>query len=631
MTALWACWPPATARLVALQACLDAQLAAAPWRWKQASALACWQPNGGNAAARRMAAALGLPLLQFAPGHVALDPGAPQPISLVPVDAARFEVLAGAVRTQAPAAQAQHLMRELVAQRISHHSAAPLVLPPELPRVKTARRVLAAVGGADAAAARRMLQAAIADNPGSEVWAYAPGATALPDRGIRQISTPCNSYLLLEQFDAVCTVDSIIGFEALLAGLPVRVHGSPFYAGRGLTQDDAPLQRGEAATLAEVFDAAYLQHCRYLDPVTHGRGTLADAMDIIMLQRSVRRRYTSLGPLAAQGFSRWKRPFVRPFLEAAGEPVRWRVDGRLRPVLWGAAAAPATANAPARMEDGFLRSAGLGSDLAPPHSMVLDSKGIYFNPHEPGELADLLAAPETGEAALARAENLRRLICGLHLSKYNFGPVQPAWTAPPGRTVVLVPGQVRDDASVRLGAAGIGTMEELLARVRQLRPDAFVVYKPHPDVMSGNRKGLVRAQTLCDIVDAHADLVSLIECADEVHTLSSLAGFEALLRQKRVFTYGNPFYVGWGLTHDWVNNIADPRSAISLQQLIDAVLIRYPLYWDWKLSLFTTPEATAHALARQLATKQEKLLPHTSPIVRQLAKATRWLRNVLAG
>ncbi len=104
-----------------------------------------------------------------------------------------------------------------------------------------------------------------------------------------------------------------------------------------------------------------------------------------------------------------------------------------------------------------------------------------------------------------------------------------------------------------------------------------------------------------------------------------------MLRQKRVFTYGNPFYVGWGLTHDWVNNIADPRSAISLQQLIDAVLIRYPLYWDWKLSLFTTPEATAHALARQLATKQEKLLPHTSPIVRQLAKATRWLRNVLAG
>ena len=71
-------------------------------------------------------------------------------------------------------------------------------------------------------------------------------------------------------------------------------------------------------------------------------------------------------------------------------------------------------------------------------------------------------------------------------------------------------------------------------------------YKPHPDVLSGNRNGLVDAARFADIVDADADLISLIEHADEVHTLSSLSGFEALLRGKAVFTYGLPFYAGWG-------------------------------------------------------------------------------------
>jgi capsular polysaccharide export protein len=36
----------------------------------------------------------------------------------------------------------------------------------------------------------------------------------------------------------------------------------------------------------------------------------------------------------------------------------------------------------------------------------------------------------------------------------------------------------------------------------------------------------------------------------EVHTIGSLSGFEALLRGLRVVTWGRPFYAGWGLTED---------------------------------------------------------------------------------
>ncbi|MDH6153235.1 capsule polysaccharide export protein KpsC/LpsZ [Paraburkholderia sp. WSM4179] len=134
-----------------------------------------------------------------------------------------------------------------------------------------------------------------------------------------------------------------------------------------------------------------------------------------------------------------------------------------------------------------------------------------------------------------------------------------------------------DDASIRLGTRAIDTADALLREVHRLRPDAFVVYKPHPDVLSGNRNGLIDAQQLADVVDTEADLLSLVDAADEVHTLSSLAGFDALLRGKAVFTYGLPFYAGWGLTHDALAPLPWRHRTLTLDMLCAGVLLRYPL------------------------------------------------------
>jgi capsular polysaccharide export protein len=49
---------------------------------------------------------------------------------------------------------------------------------------------------------------------------------------------------LLAQVDGVHVICSLAGFEALLRGVPVTVHGVPFYAGWGLTRDLAPVPRG---------------------------------------------------------------------------------------------------------------------------------------------------------------------------------------------------------------------------------------------------------------------------------------------------------------------------------------------------------------------------------------------------
>jgi len=54
-------------------------------------------------------------------------------------------------------------------------------------------------------------------------------------------------------------------------------------------------------------------------------------------------------------------------------------------------------------------------------------------------------------------------------------------------------------------------------------------------------------------------------------------------------------------------------------------LLRYPLYWDWRLRLFTTPEA----VVRQLAGKAARPLARISGNPwRRPVKAARWLMNV---
>src|SRR5699024_3844749 len=110
-----------------------------------------------------------------------------------------------------------------------------------------------------------------------------------------------------------------------------------------------------------------------------------------------------------------------------------------------------------------------------------------------------------------------------------------------GKAVILVPGQVEDDSSVRLGCPGPRTNRCLLETVRAARPDAYILYKPHPEVISGNRKGhVVQApgERLWDELVLNVSVASCLAAVDEVHTLTSLVGFEALLRGKRVVTYG---------------------------------------------------------------------------------------------
>jgi capsular polysaccharide export protein len=495
-----------------------------------------------------------------------------------------------------------------------------------------------ALGGADATTFTLMLAAARVENPLATIYVKThPEVTSGRKAGylsetqdevaangqrtvvLRQAINPLS---LIEQMDRVYVVTSTMGFEALLAGKPVSVFGMPWYAGWGATDDRQTCpRRTRQRTVDELFAAAYFHYSHYLNPVTHQRGSIIDVIDWLALQR--RMDLEAPGRTVGVGFRRWKAANLKPMLSLNSAKVSFVPDAEAanrmglgpadRLVFWGrtpppglAMLAQATQAQLVRLEDGFVRSVGLGSDLIRPHSLVLDKTGIYFDPTQVSDLESLLNSQNVTPKDLGRAQYVRKFMVDNGLTKYNLEPRQPVRWNSAERLIVLVPGQVEDDASIRFGCTTVKTNLGLLQAARLAQPDAFVVYKPHPDVLSGNRKGrlaLAEAMRWADHVETRASVVSCLDACDEVHTMTSLTGFDALLRGKKVVTYGQPFYAGWGLTHDRAGESGAATPAftrrtrrLTLDELVAGTLLHYPVYWDWTLKGFTTCEAVLNTL-----------------------------------
>jgi capsular polysaccharide export protein len=253
---------------------------------------------------------------------------------------------------------------------------------------------------------------------------------------------------------------------------------------------------------------------------------------------------------------------------------------------------------------------------------VQDNLGIYYDPARDSRLERLIAdAARLAHARLLRAERLIEALRRTHVTKYNLGGEGTLPEIPAGRQVILVPGQVEDDASVLLGANEAATNVELLRTARRLHPRGFLIYKPHPDVEAGLRDGAVPIETLVDLADhvaADADPVALLERADRVVTVTSALGFEALLRGVPVTTLGAPFYAGWGLTNDLGRIPARRTARPSLAALVHATLIVYPRYHDPITALPCPVEVVVDRLSRGDGLSQP-------PRLRLLAKLQGWL------
>ncbi|MFC2968322.1 capsular polysaccharide biosynthesis protein [Acidimangrovimonas pyrenivorans] len=439
---------------------------------------------------------------------------------------------------------------------------------------------------------------------------------------VKLFTDPVSPWQLLDGAVGVYTVSSQLGFEAIFAGHRPRVFGQPFYAGWGLTEDETPVPRRERRlTRAQLFAAAMILYPTWYDPCRDRLCSFEEAVD--HLEARVRAWREDRAGHVGTGMRLWKRgPLQKLFgrekrMVFDDDPpravARARREGRGLMVWAGKEVPELHAGLPLlRIEDGFLRSRGLGAQLVPPLSLVTDDSGIYYDPERESRLERLISAdpPPGGER---RAERLVTGLIRARLSKYNIGGA--TLDLPTGRRILL-PGQVENDASIRFGAGEIRTNLALLEHTRAANPDAVLIYKPHPDVEAGLRDGAVpeaELSRLADVVATHADPIALIDACDEVWTMTSLLGFEALIRGKPVTCLGAPFYAGWGLTTDLGPVPARRKARPSLAALAHAALIAYPRYFDPVSGLPCPPEVVAERLA-------SGPLPRPGPGNRLLAK-----------
>ena len=150
--------------------------------------------------------------------------------------------------------------------------------------------------------------------------------------------------------------------------------------------------------------------------------------------------------------------------------------------------------------------------------------------------------------------------------------------------------QTAGDASISGALSSLETFDEMLHACIVENVDAKILIKTHPDVFLGKKKSCFSKKTLAEaeaeaksngvkFVDSSLTNKELFEQVDEIHTVSSQLGFEALWYEKKVVCYGVPFYAGYGLTEDKKQAIRS-RKQIDLETLCFHALLSYCQYID---------------------------------------------------
>ena len=423
--------------------------------------------------------------------------------------------------------------------------------------------------------------------------------------------------------------------DAVLAAVRrARVGGAFWHSEDGWSQDgpviglDAADERAIVAWLAgravldpagaAIPDAAMraraiaaIEAASYRDPYS---GEAIDVLRAIAILALWRETIAANRPVsAAVGMAAWKRAAVTQFLwnGTSSPPCLGSRTALSRATPGSGAIAYWPSRAPANfaaqlaergidgweVEDGFVRSSGLGAECRPPMSLLVDrSGGIHFDPTRASEVETILATAQFDRALLDRARRLRERIVAGRVGKYGVDRGHALPGLPDDRRIVLAVGQVEDDLSVVRGGMGPKPTRDFLARVRAAEPDAYIVYRPHPDVVTGLRRGDRTGEALVDRVASGGSLLALLARVDTVHVLSSLTGFEALLRGVPVTVHGAPFYSGWGLTTDLAEQPSRRARILSLDALVAGALILAPRYRDPLTELPCTPETLVERL-----------------------------------
>ncbi len=468
---------------------------------------------------------------------------------------------------------------------------------------------------------------------GGAFWGAQPDLPKGRDVLLAPVSQ-AEAFLLIEQARSDGTLDRcvLVGAWSARDAIPVITRlCDPWHLAeqsrevRGSPEHELALIAGILGkAINPVLAAALSNGLTYRDPFTGNPITIAQAITLLADWRGLidANRHAK----AIYGVARWKRVTMDALLWDGGNGPRHTTPGSAltrsletgeKVLAWKSRTAAdlpeqlgARGVTVGEIEDGMIRSTGLGANCVPPLSVIIDFAGAHFDPAQVSGLEEILQYAEMPLALLERAAKLRDHLVRSGISKY--GQDSTAIVRPDTQQRrVLVTGQVEDDRSVLTGGAGLSNLE-VIRRARAEEPDAWLIFKPHPDVEAGHRKGHVPdadALHYADEIDRTSAITTLIDTIDALHVITSLAGFEALMRGKAVTTHGVPFYAGWGLTRDLGPVPARRNRQRSLDELVAATLLLYPRYLD----PVTRLPCPAEVLVNRMVTGDARI---TSPLVR---------------
>ncbi len=429
---------------------------------------------------------------------------------------------------------------------------------------------------------------------------------------------------LIEFSSAVCVVTSQVGFEALIYKKEVHVFGNPFYSGLGLTIDHnicGNSKKINCITIEQLVYGALVKYQHYLDPRTKRACEVEIILDFINKNRIISRFFPN--NLEGINLTPWKARQINRFIyPATGKRVKYfiRFKSRMENIIvWGKSKITDIYISKVKncisVEDGFIRSVGLGGNLFPPYSLLFDKKGIHFDGSRESDLENLLQEMILEEHELIRSRRIIELIVKSNISKYNlkFKNKVEFPSIIKSKDIIAVLGQVENDKSILYGVPDDTIQKSNFSLVKQVKkdyPNSFIIYKPHPDIDSGLRaKGKQEKdiKEVADFIAYNTPLEYIFKKVNRVAVFTSLGGFEALIRGISVITYGFPFYAGWGLTLDKLNdhNWAKRRTRrLSLEELIFISLVKYPLYNSLKFDCLLEIENVIEDLIKSKSTKK---------------------------
>ncbi|WP_210498304.1 hypothetical protein [Vibrio crassostreae] len=232
-------------------------------------------------------------------------------------------------------------------------------------------------------------------------------------------------------------------------------------------------------------------------------------------------------------------------------------------------------------EDGFVSYIGHPATGSKRLSLLLDSRGCYYNRNSETDLEVALKKVSTSkedEVALQRF-----LESGV--TKYN---TRTDHHAVPLENSVVIVDQVLGDMSLRYGCKAKDVGKEMLRfAISLVNPDEEVYLKLHPDSIYKNKKGLFSELNLDDFPQVRLiqpdENLSVLSKSNTIITATSQFGAEALLRGAKVHCFGVPFYSHWGLTTDhdfdekvWVRR--GQKRELTRVELFKGALCDYPSY-----------------------------------------------------